>query len=283
MLVVVALFLPQYGHLNVLVGSLSGSVALGAVRLLDVFAFLESQFAARELALAAVVAVLPVAGLYLVVGRAFCGWVCPMDFLFALVARGTEGGRHCRLSPRTGYAVAGAFLLGSLLAGIPLFTNYLSHLTNFFRAIGSAAGLGQLPGSLPVLVYSASAIGLLLVLEWISPRLWCQALCPVGKTYGLFNRISLLRLHLPGSGCNGCQACERVCYMGVRIAGRTTGRELRDSNCIYCGRCVEACRENDDVIRMGFRRNRKNEFSDRQSEQPNRAALNKRGKERRRQ
>lgn len=254
MLVVVALFLLQYAGIDLVVGSLSGSVVLGAVQLLDVFAFLESQFAAGEVAPTAVLAVLPVVGLYLVFGRAFCGWVCPMDFLFSAVARCRRKARQSRVSPRLGYAVAAAFLLGALVTSTPIFTNYFSHLTNLFRMLSAAFAPAALRAGLSVLLYSGSVIALLLLLELIYPRLWCRVLCPVGKTYGLFNRVSLLRLRFAGTGCSGCQVCEEVCYMGVKIARHTAGRRLRDANCIYCGRCTEVCRVRDDVVRMGFRR-----------------------------
>jgi ferredoxin-type protein NapH len=251
---ILLLFLLQYAGIDLVVGSLSGSVVLRAVKLLDVFTFLESQVAAREVASTALIAVFPVVVLYLVFGRAFCGWVCPMDFLFSVATRVRRGGRPSGLSPRIGYVVAGAFLAGALLTETPVFTNYISHLTNFFRALSAAAGAWELPGSLSVLIYSASVISLLLVLELIFPRLWCRVLCPVGKTYGLFNRISLLRLRFTETRCSGCRGCEDVCCMGVEIACHAEGRELRDANCIYCGRCVEVCGGKEDVVRMGFRR-----------------------------
>ncbi len=254
MLAVFALFVLQYAGFDLIVGSLSGSVVLGAVSLLDVFAFIESQSAAGTVALSALVAVLPVVALYLIFGRAFCGWICPMDFLFSVMGRLRPKRASALISPRVGYVVLALLLGAALLTRIPLFSTYFSHLTNLFRAMGAALGPGGIEAALSVFLFSAAAIAALLVLELISPRLWCRVLCPVGKTYGLFNKISLVRLRLGGRGCSGCRGCDDACYMGVRVACRTDGEELRDLNCIYCGRCVEACAAKDDVVRMGFRR-----------------------------
>jgi len=252
---ILALFFLQYAGIKLLVGGLSGSVALWSVSLLDIFAFLESLAAARGLTLAALWAVLPVVALYLVVGRAFCGWVCPMDFLFAAVDRIRNGKRRkapAAWKPWAGYAVAAGLLIISALMGIPFFTNYLSHLTNFFRTLtGSVFLVKGFPAEPAVVACSFLGIAALLVLEYFSPRLWCRILCPVGKTNGLFNRVSLLRLRSGGGECAGCNLCDRTCYMGVRIARHGEGTtELRDPNCIYCGRCLGDCRAKRRRIQM---------------------------------
>ncbi len=250
---VLLLFALQFLGVGLLVGGLSGSSAFWLVRLLDPFAWLESVAGSRHLALTGLLAVLPVALLYLVFGRAFCGWVCPMDWLFAGIDRfARPPGRYPR--PQLGLVLAGLLLGASLLAGLPLFSNYLSHLTNFFRTLsGLALFASGAPVSFSVIGFSLAVILALLLLEILWPRLWCRVLCPVGKTYGLFNRISLLRLGAVPRGCNGCGRCDQVCYMGVDISGRLRKNgTVRDGNCIFCGRCQEACEGEGRVVRLGF-------------------------------
>lgn len=265
MLGVLLLFLLQFARIKALVGGLSGSVAVLFVTLIDVFAFAESLAASRDVAEAALTAVLPALALYLIVGRAFCGWICPMDFLYELVDRAksrvrpSAGGERRQKgsgpSPRLGYLIAAGLLLISGIAGAPLFTAYLSHLTNFFRLLttGVAAPLG-LPMEPSVLVFSAGVIAALLLLELAFPRLWCRVLCPVGKTYGLFNNVSLLRLAVAGGTCEHCGLCDEKCYMQVNIAARTGAPSIRDGNCIYCGRCAEGCAAKGKTLALTFRR-----------------------------
>ncbi|ADH86589.1 4Fe-4S binding protein [Desulfurivibrio alkaliphilus] len=258
MLAILALFMLQYFEIKLLVGSLSGSTLLGSIKLLDVFAFFEISAAAKGISLTLITAVLPVALLYLVLGRAFCGWVCPMDLLFSLVDKlrpgDQQGPARLPLPPRVGYWLAGGLLLLALLFSLPLFTNYLSHLTNFFRTI---AGLVFLAGDLPVepamIAWSLLTLLALLVLHYFYPRLWCRVLCPVGKTYGLFNRLSLLKLRFNQGDCEGCELCEHKCYMGVKIVRNLDRGQLRDPNCIYCGRCIEGCRRKGKLIRMSLK------------------------------
>jgi ferredoxin-type protein NapH len=67
-------------------------------------------------------------------------------------------------------------------------------------------------------------------------RFWCRYLCPVGPI-GLMNRISVVAISLDSTKCTGCKECLRVCPMGLD--------KLEDigysSDCIVCGRCVDAC------------------------------------------
>ncbi len=263
---IIILFLLQFFGVKALVGGLTGSVAVWFVKLIDVFAYFESLIASKDFTMTAFWAVLPAIALYLIFGRAFCGWVCPMDFLYEIVNRikdkrqGSGVGSQKKtiadkISPKIGYVVAMLLIVISALISIPFFTNYISHLTNFFRTLTGGVFLAlDLPVEPVVVVYSLSVITALLVLEYIYPRLWCRALCPVGKTYGLFNKVSLLKLKFVEGECGECNLCEQMCYMNVKIARNIDRPGLRDTNCIYCGRCVEGCETKGKLIKLSLKR-----------------------------
>lgn len=257
---IILLFSLQFLKIKVLVGGLTGSLAIWFVKLIDIFAYFESLIASRDFVTTALWAVLPVIAIYLIFGRAFCGWACPMDFLFEMVGkiRGdrqeASGKRAGIISQRVGYIVAVLFLIISALIEIPFFTNYISHLTNFFRAMTGGVFIAlNLPFEPVVFIYSLSGIVVLLFLEYIYPRLWCRVLCPVGKTYGLFNKVSLLRLKFVEGECGGCNLCEQMCYMNVKISRYIDKPGLRDTNCIYCGRCVEGCERRSKLIKIAIK------------------------------
>jgi ferredoxin-type protein NapH len=271
---IMVLFLLQFAGIKALVGGLSGAVAVWFIKIIDVFAYFESLIASKDFTMTAFWAVLPVIALYLIFGRAFCGWVCPMDFLYEMVDKirvrshppisplmkgGIEGGSGIRsyegkiskISPKAGYVIVGILLAISALMSIPFFTNYISHLTNFFRALTGGVFMAlNLPVEPVVVAYSLSVIAVLLALEYIYPRLWCRVLCPVGKTYGLFNKVSLLKLKFVEGECGECGLCDQMCYMNVKIARNIDRPGLRDTNCIYCGRCVEGCETKGKLIKM---------------------------------
>jgi ferredoxin-type protein NapH len=264
---IMVLFLLQFAGIKALVGGLSGAVAVWFVKLIDVFAYFESLIASKDFTMTAFWAVLPAIALYLIFGRAFCGWVCPMDFLYEMVdkvrvrrqktevrsqnSEARSQKKILNISPKIGYVIIGVLLGVSALISIPFFTNYISHLTNFFRALtGSVFMALNLPVEPVVVAYSLSVIAVLLVLEYIYPRLWCRVLCPVGKTYGLFNKVSLLKLKFVEGECGECGLCDQMCYMNVKIAKNIDRQGLRDTNCIYCGRCVEGCETKGKLIKM---------------------------------
>jgi ferredoxin-type protein NapH len=251
---ILALFLLQFLRIKVLVGSLSGSLVIWFVKLIDIFAYLESLFASRDISTVALLSVLPIIGIYIIFGRAFCGWVCPMDFLFELVDRTKDWSKvKVKISPRIGYVIMVVFLIVSMVLGVPFFTKYLSHLTSFFMLITSGVHLAlDLPADYMLTFFSGAFIFSLLALEYLFPRLWCKVLCPVGKTYGLFNKISFLKLKLVEGSCGECNLCEQVCYMDVRITPYLDQPVLRDTNCIYCGRCVEGCDTKGKIVKMSL-------------------------------
>ncbi len=259
MLGILILFLLQFLKIKVLVGGLTGSLAIWFVNLIDVFAYFESLIASKDFTTTALLAVLPIIVIYLIFGRAFCGWVCPMDFLYEMID-GLKGNRQWttgdvikRISPKIGYVIVAALLIVSGMMNIPFFTNYISHLTNFFRLLtGSVFIVFNFPFDSVVLAYSGGMIFLLLGLEYFFPRLWCRVLCPVGKTYGLFNKVSLLKLKFIEGECGECNLCDQMCYMNVKIAKNIDQPGLRDINCIYCGRCVEGCGTKGRLIKMKF-------------------------------
>jgi len=252
LLAVMLLFFSQFFKVKALVGGLSGSLAVWSITLIDVFACFEILIASRDFTQQAFFSVTPLIGIYLIFGRAFCGWVCPMDFLFELINKARNWQKmRLAIPPLAGYIIVFLFLAISFFVEMPVFTNYISHLTNFFRMLTGGVFISlKLPADTTVFYFSGGAIFLLLVLEFFFPRLWCRVLCPLGKTYGLFNKVSLLKLRIKSEKCVRCNACEQVCYMDVRIFS-TNKSVLRDTSCIYCGRCSESCGEG--IIKMSLR------------------------------
>uniref|UniRef100_A0A832GL91 4Fe-4S binding protein n=1 Tax=Caldimicrobium thiodismutans TaxID=1653476 RepID=A0A832GL91_9BACT len=254
LLIVLTLFILQLFRVKVLVGGLSGSLLISWIKLLDPFAYLESLLASKNFNLQTLWAVLPVLLIYFIFGRSFCGWICPMDLLFGLLDRLKVPYRFSiaqRISSSLGFLVFFSFLGLSFFFSLPLFTNYFSHLTNFFRAItGIYFFLFDLPVDLSLLVYSLSLILFLLIMELILPRFWCRILCPVGKFYGLLNKVSLLHLRYKEGECFHCRLCDRQCYMGVNVSQNVGKGKLRSQDCIYCGNCVEACETKGKIVKF---------------------------------
>jgi len=180
-----------------------------------------------------------------VVGRAFCGWICPLGTLQQL-ASAILSPRSRRESARVNrwrswyatkyYLLAGllaAALLGSLHAGL------LDPLALTARAL--ASGLWPLLPRGRAVPEGWIAAGLLLAVIVASrfiPRLFCRALCPLGALLGVFSRFALFRVERRGEGCAGCERCRFACQGADEPLGAH-----RPAECMVCLNCLEACGE----------------------------------------
>ncbi len=67
-------------------------------------------------------------------------------------------------------------------------------------------------------------------------RPFCRLVCPIGAIYGLFNKVSLLRLESRPGQCRSCGVCRRVCPMNISVYENANQLE-----CIRCMECVWNC------------------------------------------
>jgi MauM/NapG family ferredoxin protein len=221
--------------------------------------------------------------LTLVLGRFFCGWVCPLGTAL-------DGCRRLLFRPREDAGIAARwrkgkyYLLIALLASAPFSLNlvglfdplsllYRSLAIVFYPAFGygvEKAGLtlyrlGEpftyvsepvyqtLKASvLPFkpLVYLLPFLTLVLfalvvAAERVDRRFWCRALCPLGALYGLVARFSLLRRR-PTALCPDCGDCAQTCKMAAFATGKPA-RHLT-SECQLCLSCLDQCKEGNRVL-----------------------------------
>jgi polyferredoxin len=191
----------------------------------------------------------------IVLGRFFCGWICPLGSINQFLGRIRGGSRNRKAliaSNRykkwqaTKYFVLVAGLLAALCG-----SNLLGWIDPFSLLLRSA-GLSMLPAAASqkhVVVYQThywlslllgvGIVALLAMNLWV-PRFWCRALCPLGAVLGLASRWSRLKLHRDSSKCNQCRRCQLACQGGDDPAGKAPWRK---SECHLCLNCVAACPE----------------------------------------
>jgi len=246
---------------------------------LDPLVALAATAAARTV-IALVWPALVTAALTAVLGRAFCGWVCPMGTVLdaadasvfrrrvrpAAVPPGRRRWKHLILF----------FVLASALFGLqwfflvdPLSLLVRSLAVSVFPALNAAAhGLfgalwrldvravtvvsepvyGFLKGHVlafrqPVF-YSSVLVGVLFLgvvaLERVERRFWCRNLCPLGALLGLLGRAALVRRRVAEAACTRCGLCEAACRMRA-IPGAILPTEAGE--CVACMDCQAVCPE----------------------------------------
>lgn len=180
--------------------------------------------------------ILPTLLLTLLVGRYFCGWICPAGFLSELIA-GARGflERHgvrlpsWRLDPRIRYFLLGLGTLFSALTGIQLFA-YFYPPALLGRELYMALNVAQI-GTGSVLLASVGLLELVAM-----PRVWCHSLCPGGAFYSLVSRFRLVRIQRQAAQCISCNQCVSACAFDQSPMTDRIG-----ADCTSCGACVMAC------------------------------------------
>ncbi len=236
-LTIIALFMAG-PTLGVLTGNLSSSMLLDTVPLSDPLIVLQALATGHIPEFNALLGVVIVVLFYAMLApRAFCAWVCPLNIVTDLATwlrRKFNIKASYRWSPAIRYWLIPVLMLGSALSGAILWT-WLDPVAALHRGLVFGMGAGW------VLIALVFVLDLLLV-EYG----WCGHLCPLGATYGVIGRKSLLRVTaVRREDCTKCMDCFYVCPEPevLRQPLKEGDRRVMDQNCISCGRCLDVCPE----------------------------------------
>ncbi|HCH2843047.1 TPA: quinol dehydrogenase ferredoxin subunit NapH [Vibrio parahaemolyticus] len=234
-LTIIALFMAG-PTLGVLTGNLSSSMLLDTVPLSDPLIVLQALATGHIPEFNALLGVVIVVVFYAILApRAFCAWVCPLNIVTDLAAwlrRKFNIKASYRWSPAIRYWLIPVLMLGSALSGAILWT-WLDPVAALHRGLVFGMGAGW------VLIALVFVLDLLLVEHG-----WCGHLCPLGATYGVIGRKSLLRVTaFRREDCTKCMDCFYVCPEPevLRQPLKEGDRRVMDQNCISCGRCLDVC------------------------------------------
>ncbi|MFH0766326.1 MAG: 4Fe-4S binding protein [Calditrichota bacterium] len=180
----------------------------------------------------------------LIAGRFVCGWLCPwgllQDVMFVfkrirvkiplwldyfkyatlvglvfIIPYYTHQHWFSKLCP-----------VGGLIAGIP-WTVWNPDDPVFEAAVVDPASIGTM------FFIKMTILGFFLVIFLFIKRPFCRTVCPLGATYGLFNKVSLVSLKVRTS-CPECGQCSDLCPMDLCV-----NEDFNSDNCIRCLDCLQ--------------------------------------------
>ena len=240
-----------------------GPVPLQLFLQMDLLSALTATFSANPLPAAMFYVALGTLVVSLLVGRVFCGWVCPLgtciDAADTVFTRKRKGSAAKANRPAVKFALL-AIVLGSAVFGIQLgwFLDPIPLLTRAFGlVIFPLVGMGQnmlVYEGRPVLrklgvvwepwgvdhfqlsLLAAAVFLTILALGVLSRRYWCRSLCPLGALLGLVGRFGLLKRRVADT-CIDCRKCVRDCKMGAIPEDEPTNTKLAE--CILCFDCLD--------------------------------------------
>jgi Fe-S-cluster-containing dehydrogenase component len=210
----------------------------GSVSLQCPAGFLQNLAASRTLWMIGLGSAAVLMVLTLLLGRVFCGWICPFGFFLDLVGK---------VTPKFGLPrfFKSRMIKYGVLAG----------------AVGTSAGLGFQPfcticpiGSLcrsygPNGVLNGAQMAffpLVAAFEVGERRSWCRYLCPVGAVLALSARIGLIKIVIGARQCKkfSCMRCADICPTGIidrEALMQGVSPKIPMAECIMCLRCVDQC------------------------------------------
>jgi Pyruvate/2-oxoacid:ferredoxin oxidoreductase delta subunit len=195
-----------------------------------------------------------------ILGRFWCGWLCPIYLL-------QDGLGRIRSALKVGYL--------DLPPKVVMVLDRFKYVLLFIITFGGVASVSQLlpkffrastPLSCeicparPICITTqqlagaenwktqippvSAAMGICVILLSFKIRnFWCR-ICPLGALMAIASPKALLRLEKVGSKCTRCRICARVCPMDIEEIYEAKGTEnVTYPTCVHCYKCVEKCPE----------------------------------------
>jgi MauM/NapG family ferredoxin protein len=220
----------------------------------------------------------------LVLGRFFCGYICPLGTIVDLADRPLSCSKLARLKlqivPRTiKFYLLGLLLFMALfghsliwpLDPLVIFARsltavfhpaavFLSNLgLDLFRPLAERWELDALANAgfdEPSYVFWLVPIVILIFplgLSLLGSRFWCRAICPLGALLALVARLSPVKRVVRNDLCTHCHLCRKKCPMSCIGEDEL---ETALGECIECRSCVVICPHRAVSFRLGSPRPR---------------------------
>jgi ferredoxin-type protein NapH len=217
-------------------GNLSASEFIGIIPLADPFAVLQQFVSGHWLHTTVLLGAAILLLFYVIAGRVFCAWICPMNMVTDLAGwlRSKLGMNDLFRLPRsTRYGILVMALVLSALMGVAAF-EWVSPISMLHREIIYGVGLGL-----------TAALGIFIFELFILKHGWCGHLCPLGAFYGLLGKKAWLRVRFDDRSCTHCGECARVCPEPHVLNFRKAAEKGRVDygECTNCARCIPICPE----------------------------------------
>ncbi len=232
-------------------GNLSSSLLLDTVPMTDPMVFLQMLAAGYvSMESTAIIGAAVVFLFYFVVGgRVYCSWVCPVnivtDFAFWLREKlNIRATSHVSRNTRywmLAMVLALAFATGSMAYEL------VNPVSMLHRGLIFGMGMGWF-----------IVLAVFLFDLFVSRRGWCSHVCPMGALFGIIGSHSPIRVRADARDhCDDCKECYLVCpepqVINPALKGADKGRGpvILSGACTNCGRCIDICAE--DVFSFGLR------------------------------
>ena len=185
----------------------------------------------------------------LLLGRAFCGWVCPAGGLQEVCAKiqpKPAGKKQNIVKYIIWIPWLGAIIAGFISAGGLKRVDVL-YMTDYGISVNAPAGY---------IIYFGVVFLIVILALTLGKRSFCHSVCwmapfmVIGTWLRKKLHVSGLRLSADSEKCISCGACSKACPMSLPVKEMVKEGRLYNRECILCAGCADACPK--DVLRVSF-------------------------------
>lgn len=167
-------------------------------------------------------------------GPVFCGWICPLGTIqewFGMIGKKIFKHRYNHSIPYRIDRVL-RYLRYGVLAWVVYMTAYsgvlvFSNIDPYYALFNFWTGEAAIGG---IIIIVITLLGSLFM-----ERPWCKYACPYGALLGLTNLFRIFSIRRKESTCIQCKLCTQACPMNIPV---DTSKTVRNHQCISCLECT---------------------------------------------
>ncbi|CDX04465.1 ferredoxin-type protein NapH [Desulfitobacterium sp. LBE] len=223
--------------------------------------FLETTLASRTFIPHLFISFLVIAGITVLLGKVFCGWICPVPLVRYGLTNKTKESKEAETdndressapaifkresafdkNSVTGLSVLGASLASSAVFGFPVFC-LICPIGLIFATLFALMRLFQFnEPTFDLLIFP-----IVIIVELVFLKKWCSKWCPVGALLGIFSRFNRRfmpavdrSLCLEETNQVHCHQCQSACSFNLDPKQLPGASDI--SECTKCKECADRC------------------------------------------
>ncbi|WP_142413874.1 4Fe-4S binding protein [Hathewaya massiliensis] len=238
------IFAPVVGYMHQIKGggpsgapSVDALCPFGGVETL--FSLIKDGTYIKKIAPSSLIILICVIVLTILLGRVFCGYICPLGTIQTLINKLARRFKIKQIKVNEKMDKILRYAKYVVLV-IVLFTTYKAGEL-ILRPLDPWATFMHLGAGSEI--FSEFLIGfIILMLIFISSlfieRAWCRYFCPLGAFLAIISPLRVFKVKRNSSTCVNCKKCTKSCPMGIEVNNCDT---VNSMECISCGECLEVC------------------------------------------
>ncbi|MBW9221768.1 4Fe-4S binding protein [Methanothermococcus sp. SCGC AD-155-C09] len=180
--------------------------------------------------------------LAIILGRVFCGWMCPFGFILDITYKLRMKVSKLKFPPTVSEKIHSKLIyLKYIILILFLYVTY-SLSTYAFCKVCPIGTLTNFHGT----VISIILLIFFIVMGFLYPMFFCRYFCPIGALLGIFSISPLFKVKLNNEKCLNCKLCNKKCPVQIELT-----KNIPQHECIRCFECKSAC--NKEAVKFGIK------------------------------